>query len=1205
MSPDITPRHPFDFSREEPIPGYRTIELLGRGGYGEVWKGTAPGGVSKAIKLIFGNGDPSRAAMELRSLNRIKDVRHPLLLSIDRIEQQGDTLIIVTELGERNLKEHYLHLRAQGRPGIPQHELLRFLRDAADVLDFIYEECALQHLDIKPENLLVFGKRLKVADFGLVKNIYERSASLVHGLTPTYAAPEIFEGTPSRSSDQYSLAIVYQEMLTGTLPFDGVTAARLAAQHLREAPVLRGLPVEQQPVIARALSKDPGQRFPSCQALMDELAAAVERTATSVQPAAPSESLSAPPPIAVRTAEAPIGPAGSRQRESRLTLDSPAEHPDAIPPRSDQDECHPQACPPTILLGIGGTAAHVLRRVRQRIGDRLGSLRDAPAVRMLLIDTDVDQLNQINREREAWEELETIAVPLRNSSEYRQQGQLFRNWLSRRWLYNIPRSLQTEGLRPLGRLALVSHAERVLTALRAAVRTASFADSAQRSSAALGISFQPGPPRVLLVASISGGTGSGMLLDLAYAARAELKAAGFANAQIEGILLHSTPRGKARDRACANAYATLLELSHYSRRGNYYPGESALQVPPFHGNNPTFAPARVIHLGENLDTPRWLRAADDVAEYVYCTAFTPLGCLCGAASQENTAADAAQQPSATALRMHQVGGCNGAIVQELSRQLCIDLTTVWRGEPFGVDGAATASLSAATLVLGALAQEKDIRFRTLDAAASQQLQTCGISLDNLCTRAREVLVQELGQDERPFLRGLMQEALRSEKTTGNSLEDKARVAITLLNQLTGQPGADCEAAEQAGRLCDALQTRLTSQSMQLFAQIGSWAQSLLDDPNCGVDGARYAAETVRSRIRDLLATLARKLHFAQEAEAAARLALTTASPDAASGRSGQRWSLFRSRPDGQLAQNLVHYGTLRLEVLVLTSVHRQLRLIESHTTTLIDRLLVLWTDLKQLTEKLASPVERGWEPFSTNGSLAPERLALERESGHVGTTSPSEQYLSSRLRDRRSAMVRELQRRLESDRPRAPGMLQRLLEQRTDLSQLSSAIRRHARQVVLQTISQLITATIEHQPAASLDNTRLDIAAVASEAVETPWNFPGERQERVLVVVPEAAPSAFRPPNRWATANGVTVVPGRTSGIAICRELERVPLQTFADTFIHGQQIYRELAENLHTRTDVEWQPFPAPAMVRHADDKVRADESGFAKTEPLPCLST
>ena len=82
---------------------------------------------------------------------------------------------------------------------------------------------------------------MKVADFGLVKDVRQSQASLVGGMTPLYAAPEVFRGTPSPHSDQYSLAIVYQEMLTGTLPFCGGNAAELTLQHLNDEPDLGAL----------------------------------------------------------------------------------------------------------------------------------------------------------------------------------------------------------------------------------------------------------------------------------------------------------------------------------------------------------------------------------------------------------------------------------------------------------------------------------------------------------------------------------------------------------------------------------------------------------------------------------------------------------------------------------------------------------------------------------------------------------------------------------------------------------------------------------------------------------------------------------------------------------------------------------------------------------------------------------------------------
>ncbi len=267
----------------EPIPGYKLLEPLGQGGFGEVWKCEAPGGLQKAIKFVTSSNDTlhndaSGAEQELRALQHVKTIRHPFLLSMDRVEVHDGELMIVMELADRNLQEVLEQYQAAGKAGIPRGELLAYLNEAAEVLDLMNHEYGLQHLDIKPRNLFLVGRHIKVADFGLVNSLSEMSnkdsASKLGAITPLYASPESFLGKISLYSDQYSLAISYHELLTGALPFEGKNYRQLAMQHMSAEPNLSRLPEHDRPLLARALAKDPGLRFPSCSELVRALQAA-------------------------------------------------------------------------------------------------------------------------------------------------------------------------------------------------------------------------------------------------------------------------------------------------------------------------------------------------------------------------------------------------------------------------------------------------------------------------------------------------------------------------------------------------------------------------------------------------------------------------------------------------------------------------------------------------------------------------------------------------------------------------------------------------------------------------------------------------------------------------------------------------------------------------------------------------------------------
>ncbi len=274
----------------EPLPGYRIMEPLGRGGFGEVWLCEAPGGLHKAVKFVPGDRDGSgnySLKQEFEAFQTIKSIRHPFLLTLERVELVDDDLVMVMELADAHLQDRQEECQKIGLPGIPRPELLGYLHDAAEALDHISLRYGLQHLDVKPANLFILSGHVKVGDYGLVARLTAGAGTnpvLDRGLTPKYVAPECLRGQIHAASDEYSLALVYFELLTGTFPFPARTAQQMMLAHVSAVPNLAALPPADQPIVAKALAKNPDDRFPSCLAFVQALYAAVESSGQDTLP---------------------------------------------------------------------------------------------------------------------------------------------------------------------------------------------------------------------------------------------------------------------------------------------------------------------------------------------------------------------------------------------------------------------------------------------------------------------------------------------------------------------------------------------------------------------------------------------------------------------------------------------------------------------------------------------------------------------------------------------------------------------------------------------------------------------------------------------------------------------------------------------------------------------------------------------------------
>ena len=128
----------------------------------------------------------------------------------------------------------------------------------------------IQHRDIKPQNLLISGGSVKVGDYGLARSVHTDATGHSGGLTFAYAAPECFAGTTSRRSDQYSLAITYCQLRGGRLPFEG-SPIEMMMGHRKREPDLSMLSAEERPAVAKALSKQPRDRWSSCRKFIGTL----------------------------------------------------------------------------------------------------------------------------------------------------------------------------------------------------------------------------------------------------------------------------------------------------------------------------------------------------------------------------------------------------------------------------------------------------------------------------------------------------------------------------------------------------------------------------------------------------------------------------------------------------------------------------------------------------------------------------------------------------------------------------------------------------------------------------------------------------------------------------------------------------------------------------------------------------------------------
>jgi eukaryotic-like serine/threonine-protein kinase len=678
----------------EPLPGYRLIEPLGSGGFGEVWKCEAPGGLNKAIKFVYGNlnsleSDGVRAEQEWKAMQRIKEVRHPFVCSVERLDFVDGELIIVMELAERTLHDMHQECQSSGLIGIPGDDLFRYLRDAAEALDFMNEKHNLQHLDVKPRNLFLVGDRVKVADFGLVKHLERQSASgVLGGVTPMYAPPETFLGKISPHSDQYSLAIVYQEMLTGQRPFNAKNIRQMAQQHLQGEPDLRSLPEAERPSIARALAKDPNDRFPSCMAFV----AALYRARVIGRVLEPAQRGGArPKPMSDTMEDLFLDGFDPAPVNGGASVSAPPAPPKSNPNIDVSDlgvtvmQPDHGALRPSLIIGLGAFGRKAILELRCRFLDRFGDLSKLPVLRFLYLDSDPDANKQalVGAPEIALTRNEIFALPLQPVGNYRRRSlDHLAEWLPREKLYSMPRSLQTQGSRALGRLAFADNQQRLLARLRREIQEITNPDSIYQAVARTGLALSNNTPRVYVLGAAGGG-GSGLLPDLGYGLRRLLANLRHAEAPVTTFLLCGAPQDPATPKPeLANVYATLTELNHFSDSLIPFAAQYGIDGQRLIDHGAPFHSVYLLPLAHR--TPDDLKTAvAHLGNYLFHEITTPLGRRLEELRQADQQGDpSVSAPSSSSVPLRTFGTYSvwfprGLLLQQAARQACLRLLESW------------------------------------------------------------------------------------------------------------------------------------------------------------------------------------------------------------------------------------------------------------------------------------------------------------------------------------------------------------------------------------------------------------------------------------------------------------------------------------------------------------------------------------------------
>jgi predicted Ser/Thr protein kinase len=307
---------------------YKIVRELGRGAMGVVYHAIDPNiGRPVAIKTINLGAVLKPDEQERMRERLFREARsagilsHPGIVTIYDVEQQGDLAYIAMEYVDGPTLDQVL---SQPQPLAPER-LFNILAQTASALDYAHGK-GIVHRDVKPANIMIAADgTAKITDFGIAKITASEQFTMTGSIvgTPHYMSPEQVQGqTVDGRSDQFSLAVIAFEMLTGEKPYTGEHLTTVVYKIVAEEPpaphrINSSLGAAIENVLRKGLSKKPEGRYATCQEFTEDLEKACAAT-KGWQSLPRGGSLNAPT-VADKALEPVLLPPGRRARRAELT----------------------------------------------------------------------------------------------------------------------------------------------------------------------------------------------------------------------------------------------------------------------------------------------------------------------------------------------------------------------------------------------------------------------------------------------------------------------------------------------------------------------------------------------------------------------------------------------------------------------------------------------------------------------------------------------------------------------------------------------------------------------------------------------------------------------------------------------------------------------------------------------------------------------